>query len=58
MKHYIYILHNICGYYVCYTALRTRFVTIAPISNYADAVAVAWEAAREYRTGQARIEIR
>lgn len=53
----IYIKKTSVGYYVCYSALRTRFINVRPYHNMRDAMSFAWEAVGSYRTRQNIINV-
>ena len=53
----VYIKKTCVGYYVCYSALRTKFINVRPYHNMRDAMAFAWEAVGSYRTRQNIINV-
>ena len=53
----IYIKRTFAGYYVCYSALRSKFVNTRPYHNMNDAMRFAWEAVSSYRTRQSVINV-
>lgn len=53
----VYIKRTYIGYYVCYSALRSKYVSSRPYGNMRDAMAFAWEAVASYRTRQTVINV-
>ena len=53
----VYIKRTSVGYYVCYSALRSKFINIRPYTNMSEAMRFAWEAVGSYRTRQNIINV-
>lgn len=53
----VYIKRTYVGYYVCYSALRSKYINVNPFHNMAEAMRFAWEAVASYRTRQNIINV-
>ena len=53
----VYIKRTCVGYYVCYSALRTKYINVRPYPSMSTAMSIAWEAVYNYRTRQSVINV-